>query len=44
MALHTLWLHEHNRQALALKALNAQWSTHTAYQEVCKVVGALHQV
>lgn len=43
-ALHTLWLREHNRLASALKALNAHWSAHTAYQEARKVVGALHQV
>ncbi|XP_032722907.1 LOW QUALITY PROTEIN: thyroid peroxidase [Lontra canadensis] len=43
-ALHTLWLREHNRLASALKALNAHWSTHTAYQEARKVVGALHQI
>ncbi|XP_044118193.1 thyroid peroxidase [Neovison vison] len=43
-ALHTLWLREHNRLAPALKALNAHWSAHTAYQEARKVVGALHQI
>lgn len=43
-ALHTLWLREHNRLAVALKALNAHWSANTAYQEARKVVGALHQV
>ncbi|XP_058988779.1 thyroid peroxidase isoform X2 [Mustela lutreola] len=43
-ALHTLWLREHNRLASALKALNAHWSAHTAYQEARKVVGALHQI
>ncbi|XP_047601143.1 LOW QUALITY PROTEIN: thyroid peroxidase [Lutra lutra] len=42
--LHTLWLREHNRLASALKALNAHWSAHTAYQEARKVVGALHQI
>uniref|UniRef100_M3YLC0 EGF-like domain-containing protein n=1 Tax=Mustela putorius furo TaxID=9669 RepID=M3YLC0_MUSPF len=43
MALNMLWLREHNRWASALKALNAHWSTHTAYQEA-QVVGALHQI
>ncbi|GAB5570087.1 thyroid peroxidase [Prionailurus iriomotensis] len=43
-ALHTLWLREHNRLAVALKALNAHWSADTAYQEARKVVGALHQI
>lgn len=36
MALNMLWLREHNRWASALKALNAHWSTHTAYQEACR--------
>ncbi|XP_003798602.1 thyroid peroxidase isoform X1 [Otolemur garnettii] len=43
-AVHTLWLREHNRLALALKALNAHWSADTVYQEARKVVGALHQI
>ncbi|VTJ77220.1 Hypothetical predicted protein [Marmota monax] len=43
-ALHTLWLREHNRLAVELKALNAHWSADTVYQEARKVVGALHQV
>ncbi|KAM7077996.1 LOW QUALITY PROTEIN: thyroid peroxidase [Molossus nigricans] len=44
MALHTLWLREHNRLAAALKALNPHWSADTTYQEARKVVGALHQI
>lgn len=43
-AVHTLWLREHNRLAVKLKALNPHWSADTAYQEARKVVGALHQV
>lgn len=43
-AIHTLWLREHNRLAMALKALNAHWSADTVYQEARKLVGALHQV
>uniref|UniRef100_A0A8C6A778 Thyroid peroxidase n=1 Tax=Marmota marmota marmota TaxID=9994 RepID=A0A8C6A778_MARMA len=43
-ALHTLWLREHNRLAVELKALNAHWSADTVYQEARKVVGALHQI
>ncbi|XP_058523361.1 thyroid peroxidase [Ochotona princeps] len=43
-AVHTLWLREHNRLAVKLKALNAHWSADTAYQEARKVVGALHQI
>lgn len=43
-SLHTLWLREHNRLAVALKALNPHWSADTTYQAARKVVGALHQV
>ncbi|XP_006864023.1 PREDICTED: thyroid peroxidase-like isoform X1 [Chrysochloris asiatica] len=43
-AVHTLWLREHNRLAIALKALNPHWSSDTIYQEARKIVGALHQI
>nr|XP_010590186.1 thyroid peroxidase isoform X2 [Loxodonta africana] len=43
-AVHTLWLREHNRLAVALKALNPHWSADTVYQEARKIVGALHQI
>ena len=44
IALHTLWLREHNRVADALKVLNSHWSTEMVYQETRKIIGALHQV
>ncbi|XP_062379539.1 thyroid peroxidase [Sardina pilchardus] len=44
IALHTLWLREHNRVAAALRALNPHWSAHTTYQESRKIIGALHQI
>uniref|UniRef100_A0AAY4C8U2 Thyroid peroxidase n=1 Tax=Denticeps clupeoides TaxID=299321 RepID=A0AAY4C8U2_9TELE len=43
-ALHTLWVREHNRVAVALNRLNPHWSAETTYQETRKVVGALHQI
>lgn len=44
IALHTLWVREHNRIATRLKQLNSHWSSKTIYQESRKIVGALHQV
>ncbi|CAL8284876.1 unnamed protein product, partial [Lota lota] len=44
IALHTLWLREHNRVSGALKVLNSHWSKETVYQETRKIIGALHQI
>ncbi|KAM9466397.1 thyroid peroxidase [Clarias gariepinus] len=44
IALHTLWVREHNRIATRLKELNTHWSSKTIYQESRKIIGALHQI
>uniref|UniRef100_A0A3P8UIK8 Thyroid peroxidase n=1 Tax=Cynoglossus semilaevis TaxID=244447 RepID=A0A3P8UIK8_CYNSE len=44
MALHTLWLREHNRITETLKVMNDHWSPEMLYQETRKIVGALHQI
>ncbi|XP_064816785.1 eosinophil peroxidase [Oncorhynchus masou masou] len=44
IALHTLFLREHNRLVSELHLLNAHWSPDTLYQEARKIMGAVHQI
>lgn len=40
MAMHTLWVREHNRIALELHVLNPTWSNDRLFQEARKIVAA----
>lgn len=44
IALHTLFLREHNRLVKELHVLNSHWSSDILYQEARKILGAIHQV
>lgn len=44
IALHTLFLREHNRLVGELHRLNPHWSPDVLYQEARKILGAIHQV
>ncbi|XP_033149355.1 peroxidasin [Drosophila busckii] len=43
LAMHTIWMREHNRIASKLKLINPHWSGDTLYQEARKIVGAQMQ-
>lgn len=43
VAMHTLWLREHNRIAKELKTFNPHWDTDRLYHEARKIVGATMQ-
>ncbi|XP_075162195.1 peroxidasin [Haematobia irritans] len=43
LAMHTVWMREHNRIATALKDINPQWDGDTLYHETRKIVGAQMQ-
>ncbi|XP_044749680.1 peroxidasin [Coccinella septempunctata] len=43
IAMHTLWMREHNRIARELKILNPQWNGETIFHEARKIVGAVMQ-
>uniref|UniRef100_A0AAY5KIH3 Eosinophil peroxidase n=1 Tax=Esox lucius TaxID=8010 RepID=A0AAY5KIH3_ESOLU len=44
IALHTLFLREHNRLVEQLHLLNPHWGPDTLYQEARKIIGAIHQI
>lgn len=41
--MHLLWARQHNRLAIAFRALNPLWDDETVYQEARRVVGAQMQ-
>ncbi|XP_017057908.1 peroxidasin [Drosophila ficusphila] len=43
LAMHTVWMREHNRIARKLKEINRHWDGDTLYQEARKIVGAQMQ-
>lgn len=43
MAMHTVWVGEHNRISRELGRLNAHWSDEKLYQEARRIIGAMVQ-
>ncbi|XP_030372346.1 peroxidasin, partial [Scaptodrosophila lebanonensis] len=43
LAMHTIWMREHNRIATNLRDINPHWDGDTLYQEARKIVGAQMQ-
>ncbi|XP_032290596.1 peroxidasin [Drosophila virilis] len=43
LAMHTVWMREHNRIAIKLREINPHWDGDTLYQEARKIVGAQMQ-
>ncbi|XP_001354288.3 peroxidasin [Drosophila pseudoobscura] len=43
LAMHTIWMREHNRLATKLREINPHWDGDTLYQEARKIVGAQMQ-
>ena len=40
LALHTVWLREHNRVAAVLRRLNPHWDGDRLFHEARKIIGA----
>ncbi|RZF35285.1 hypothetical protein LSTR_LSTR014571 [Laodelphax striatellus] len=43
IAMHTIWLREHNRETTALRDINPHWDGHTLHYEARQIIGAVMQ-